>query len=98
MSFNDLLTMHRHFIIKPNPYITTEQASSANQKLVLSEAATFLSLLSLSLSLLKIKPNITLNSAYKKFNLVQFLVAGALGLAYGYDLWKLRAFVPEREF
>lgn len=34
--FQSLYTMHKHFIIKPNPYVSKEEAESAITKLVLS--------------------------------------------------------------
>lgn len=98
MVLADLLTMHTHFLMKPNPYIPNEQAEEANTKLVLAEAATILSVVSLSLSMLKVMPSITLNSAYKKFNVVQFVIAGGLFAYYGYELYRLKRFVPEEEF
>ena len=87
--------MHSSFIIKPNPYISQEESESAITKLVLAETALILSVVSLSLSLFKIMPKYTLNSAYKKFTVVQFWGADVLFGMYVYDLSKLRKFVPD---
>lgn len=89
-----MIAMHKHFIMKPNPYIATEQAESAHTSLILAEAATGLSILSLSFSLFKIAPNISLNSAFKRFTLFQFLTAFGLFGYYGFQVYKLKDLVP----
>jgi hypothetical protein len=94
MVLSDLLTMHYQFIMKPNPYVPRNQAEAAHTKLVVAEAAALFSVLSLSLSLLKIFPGISLNSAFKKFTILEFV--GAVGFLgwYCWDIYKLKQYVP----
>jgi len=95
MVISDMLTMHRFFIVKPNPYIPKEEAEAAHTNLVLGEAATGLSILSLSLSIFRFMPNISLNSAFKRFTVFQFLTAFGFFAYYGFQLLRLKKYVPE---
>jgi hypothetical protein len=90
----DLITMHKYFIMKPNPYIPDHKAEATHRILAVGEAGVFISAITLSLSLFKIMPSITLNSAYKRFTVVQFLISfGILGY-YGYQLHNMKNLVP----
>lgn len=93
-----MLNMHRNFIMKPNPYISNEDAERAFTTFLVSQAAGIFATISLSMSLFKIMPKISLNSAYKKFTVVEFVVAFGLMGYYGYDLLRMRKMIPDEEF
>ena len=67
-------------------------------KLALGEIGIVLSTISLSLSLFKIFPSISLNSAFKKFTVIEYLISFGFIAAYGVDLHRLRMMVPDEEF
>jgi low temperature requirement protein LtrA len=86
--------MHRHFIIKPNPYITNKQAENAQTHLAIAQVATGLSVISLGLSIFKVVPQISLNSAFKRYTVFQFLISAALFGYYCYEINNLQKLVP----
>lgn len=98
MSLGELKTMHSHFIIKPNPYISQDEAESAINKVVIAQTTLFLAAVGLSLSLFRVAPKYTRNSAYRKFNALAFGASFACFGWYALDLLKLRNRVPDEEF
>lgn len=98
MWYSDIVTMHKYFIMKPNPYITNEEAQSAHTCLALGQAATILATVCLSLSLIKVFPQITQNSAFKKYTAFQFLLSAGIFGYYGYKLTRLKNLIPQQEF
>lgn len=97
MGVGKLKTVHSEFVMKNNPYIDNENANKAHTILVMAEAGTFSSLLFFTLTLSKIKPNITLNSAFKKSTFAQFIISLCLYGYYAFQLNNLSKMIPEEE-
>jgi hypothetical protein len=95
MGFGKLMRIHREFVIKPNPYITFEEAEKAKGRLVMAEVGVFTSLASFLLSVWRVAPSITQNSAFKKFTVFQLVIASGLYLSYLYELHRLSDRIPE---
>ena len=87
-------TMHKSFVMKPNPYITDDEAVEAHELLVMSEAASFSGLLCLSMSIFKVFPKISQRVYFKKFTVFQLMVSIGLFGYYGYQLNLLSNRVP----
>lgn len=95
MGVSNIYTVHKHFILKPNPYVPNDLSQHAYTKLVWGQATALLSLTYLALSLFKVFPKLTLNTAFKKFTVFQFgLSIGMFGW-YAWELNGLRDLIPE---
>ena len=89
-------TIEKDFVLKPNPFISEEQGNQVLWKLAVGELFAISSFTFLALSMLKIKPSITLSPSFRNVTYLQGL--SSLGL-FGWHLQGLdelgRTLIPE---
>lgn len=70
-----LKTVEKDFVLKPNPYVNDEQSASILWKLAVGEVLALSAFACLSLSLLKVKPSVTLTPSFRNFTYFQGLTS-----------------------
>lgn len=71
LDMKKLRTIEKDFILKPNPYVSESQTNTIIWKLAFGELLALSAFACLSLTLLKVKPNITSRSSFRNFTYFQ---------------------------
>lgn len=78
--------MHNQFILKPNPYITRDEAESAYTKFMMGQFILGSAVGSLILRKINFLPGITSKKSFRNFIIVQFSIGAILGTLYTISL------------
>lgn len=83
---SDIINIHKNFILKPNPYVTQEQAEEAYTKFAIGEFMMISAVGFLGMSILRFVPRLSQRTIFKKFTVFQALTG--LG-AYGWYFYEI---------
>jgi hypothetical protein len=97
MDMKRLRAIEKDFVLKPNPYVTEEQANSLLWKLAVGEVLAISAFTCFTLSFLKVRPAITLANSFKNFTYFQATTSIATLFYHLYELDELGNSIPTQE-
>ncbi len=94
---SDIINIHKNFILKPNPYVTQQQAEDAYTKFAAGQFLTISAVGCFTLSLLKFVPKISQRAFFKKFTVFQAISGVAAYGWYFYEINQIGNTIPKEE-